>query len=62
MSRADAHVREVRDLAERMDAEGRCRDATIVRQILRSLATSRATMAVLHRDNLELRTKHGGAL
>lgn len=55
MSRVDAHVREGRDLAERLDTEGRKRDATIVRQVLKSLATSRATMRVLHSDNMKLR-------
>lgn len=55
MSRADAHVREATDLATRLTAEGRHRDATIVRQVLRSLATARATMGVLHSDNRKLR-------
>ena len=55
MSRADAHVREARDLVERLTAEGRHRDATIVGQVLRSLATARATMRVLHGDNRRLR-------
>jgi hypothetical protein len=59
VSRADTHAREARDLAARLEGEGRHRDATIVRQVLRSLATARATMGVLHGDNRRLRGGKG---
>lgn len=55
MSRADIHVREAADLRDRLKATGRHRDAQIVANLMRSLATARATMGVLHGDNKRLR-------
>lgn len=55
MSRADIHAREAADLRDRLKASGRHRDAQIVANLMRSLATARATMGVLHSDNRRLR-------
>lgn len=55
MSRATTHAREAEMLRDRLKAEGRNRDAEVISQVLRSLATARRTMGVLHRDNMGLR-------
>lgn len=55
MSRADIHVREATALRDRLKAEGNHRDAQIISNLMRSLATARATMGVLHGDNKRLR-------
>lgn len=55
MSRATAHAREGMELRDRLKAEGRHRDAQIVGQLLRSLTVARATMGILHGDNMKLR-------
>lgn len=55
MSRADTHAREATALRDRLRDEGRAHDVEVMSAILRSLSTARATMSVLHRDNMALR-------
>lgn len=59
MSRATTHTREGLELRDRLKAEGRHRDAQIVSQLVRSLTTARATMGILHGDNMKLRKGKG---
>lgn len=58
MSRADTHVTQAREVVAFLDSIGEPKRANDVRFVLRSLATARATMGVLHRDNMELRNGH----
>lgn len=57
MSRADTHVRQAREVEAWLREQRETKRANDVQAVLRSLAIARATMAVLHRDNLRLRTR-----
>ncbi len=55
MSRATTHTREGEELRKRLIDEGRHRDAVIVGQLIKSLTVARASLGVLHGDNMKLR-------
>ncbi len=57
MSRAERHTLAAMDVAQWLDDQGDHFRANAVRSVCKSLSTARTTMAVLHRDNRELRAR-----
>lgn len=60
-----ALIADARAVADRLDAEGRARDALIIRRLALSRAQSARTNRQLHQDNMALRaelaaTRDGG--
>lgn len=54
MSRADTAIRQARIVVDYLDSVDP-KHANAVRDVIRSLSVARASMAVLHRDNMRLR-------
>lgn len=59
MSRADRHIRAGRALRDRLQAEGRHMDAETVQHLILSMTAGRATLSMLHKDNMALRRQLG---
>ena len=55
MSRAERHTKAAQEVVNFLDGIGESKRANDVRAVIRSLSTSRVTLALLHRDNMELR-------
>jgi len=57
MSRPERRAAAAREVADWLEQRGEPFRANVIRDVCRSLDTARATMAVLHRDNIALRQK-----